>query len=289
MSRKKTKAAPTRRQRSRKEPKGQQILNSAEAAGAAHAAEQIEGEYFRDWVRDQLIEASRMPPEKVLPLETKDDAKQIARNMLKQLEWDAKRDSNESREFFKGFSEYLQRPEVRDWLADEILEIDREIKGSPDVSERVTSTRDNIGAPWLPPSVLTQGVRIVGNVAYSGDLPIAALVHGHVFTVHYEHMRDIQVRHQLIIIERACPDAMPAPDLVADAAGVPVGDLIHPRKKGDDWSAKSGHRVRDYIAVDSRGRTIAGPFQSYSAARGHADRARGHVQFVPKRGGRNQR
>ena len=98
-----------------------------ERAGAKYATDQIEGDYFMNWVRDQMAEAGRMDPSKVLPLETKADAEVIARNMFQQLEWDVKRDLNESRDFFKGFSEYLDRPEVIDWLADEILHIDEEL------------------------------------------------------------------------------------------------------------------------------------------------------------------
>jgi hypothetical protein len=107
----------------------------AEDAGAAYASDQIGGTYFTDWVRAQLIEASRMDPEKVLPLETKADALVVARNMLKQLEWDTKRDLNESRDFFKGFSERLHDPSVRDWLADELLEINRGLRGGGGVEE----------------------------------------------------------------------------------------------------------------------------------------------------------
>jgi hypothetical protein len=44
--------------------------------------------------------------------------------------------------------------------------------------------------------------------------------------------------------------------------------------------AREGHSVRDYIAIDSRDRTIAGPFKSYSDARQAAGTG-GAVQFVP--------
>jgi hypothetical protein len=68
-----------------------------------------------------------MDPSTVLPLETRADARVIARNMLKQLEWDTKRDLNESKEFFKGFSDTLRMNDA--WLADELLEINREMRG----------------------------------------------------------------------------------------------------------------------------------------------------------------
>jgi hypothetical protein len=38
--------------------------------------------------------------------------------------------------------------------------------------------------------------------------------------------------------------------------------------------------VRDYIAVDPKGRTIAGPFTSYSDAKREAARAHGYVRFA---------
>jgi hypothetical protein len=43
------------------------------------------------------------------------------------------------------------------------------------------------------------------------------------------------------------------------------------------------HRVRDYIAVDNRGRTIAGPFADYGKAKHEADRMGGYVQFTSSR------
>lgn len=103
-----------------------------EKAGAEYAAEQIKSVHFAHWIREQMYEASRMDPSQVLPLETKDDARVIARNMLQDLEWDTKRQLDESRDFFKGFSAYLKRPTVVDWLADEILEINRELHGGYD-------------------------------------------------------------------------------------------------------------------------------------------------------------
>lgn len=97
--------------------------------GERYAEDQIESDYFMQWVREQIAEAAQMDPSKVLPLETKRDAKKIARNMLQQLEWDVERDMDENRDFFKGFTEYTNRPEVVDWLADELLEMQRQIEG----------------------------------------------------------------------------------------------------------------------------------------------------------------
>jgi hypothetical protein len=117
--------------------------HDAESAGAEYAQDQIENDYFMGWVREQMLEASRMDPSTVLPLETKSDARVIARNMLKQLEEDTKRgldpreiasligvDStthDDVKEFFKGFSDTLRMNDA--WLAGELLEINREMRG----------------------------------------------------------------------------------------------------------------------------------------------------------------
>lgn len=140
---------------------GQKILEDAEAAGEKFVHDQVGGDYFRDWVRDQLYEASRMDPSTVLPLETKSDARTIARNMLQQLEWDTKRDldtreilrlsgaagvfdigsedwvrdkygiksGNVVDEFMGGFQRVLHDPKLRDHLAEEILEMNQDLRG----------------------------------------------------------------------------------------------------------------------------------------------------------------
>jgi len=103
--------------------KGFTPTERAQAAGEKYAVVQIQTEHFDNWVRDQLIEASKMPEDQVLPLETPDDARKIARNMLQQLEWDIKRDADVATElesygvevtreteqaFFKGVHKALQ-------------------------------------------------------------------------------------------------------------------------------------------------------------------------------------
>jgi len=47
-------------------------------------------------------------------------------------------------------------------------------------------------------------------------------------------------------------------------------------------SARGSHTVRDYIAVDNHGRTIAGPFTDYGQAKREADRMGGYVRFESK-------
>jgi hypothetical protein len=117
-------------------------LEKAEAAGEQYAQDQLQSDYFIDWVREQLSEASRMDRSKVLPLETKSDASVIAKNMLKQLEWDTRRDlmaidiermigvsyktSPEIIDaFYDGFKRNLDG--AREWLSDELLELNREM------------------------------------------------------------------------------------------------------------------------------------------------------------------
>ena len=142
---------------------------NAEATGEQYATDQIASTYFGDWVRDQMLEASRMPPDQVLPLETKADAKVIAKNMLQQLEWDTKRDmsGNEissllgtddvSREAHKEFYEGFRKgcDASRDWLADELLTINREISGGSVVSEATPSSPASVLRTLQPGDFVT--------------------------------------------------------------------------------------------------------------------------------------
>ena len=124
----------------------ERILARAEKAGAKYAQDQIAGEHFMQWVRDQVAEAKEMQrrdPSSVFPLETKADYKKLARNMLQQLEWDTKRDmdwreileltgtasgeitSGVPKAFFSGFTQELKASHTVDWLADEIEYFDK--------------------------------------------------------------------------------------------------------------------------------------------------------------------
>lgn len=124
---------------------------NAEAAGEQYANDQLQGGYFMDWVREQMLEAERADPSQMLPLETKSDATVIAKNMLQQLVWDTERGLGDNdildlaggvfgpgtatggretvREFWIGFKGALQDPKTRDWLADELLQIKQEMRG----------------------------------------------------------------------------------------------------------------------------------------------------------------
>lgn len=155
--------------------KTREDVPNAEAAGEQYAYDQIQGDYFMDWVREQLLEASKMPPDKVLPLETKDDALVIAKNMLRQLEQDTKRGlesrdlidligaGSEARrgdtevrpalfaEFYDGFRKACEVS--RDWLADELLEIESEMR-DPQVSE----ARRTSNGRQAPPDLTAHGL-----------------------------------------------------------------------------------------------------------------------------------
>jgi hypothetical protein len=137
---------------------GKGTTEKAERAGEQYAQDQLQSDYFADWIREQLYEAGKMDPNDVLPLETKADATVIAWNMLQQLEWDAKRDlrgrdilellgpeaaarpgDSEPRPalvatFFDGFRKTLDASQ--EWLSDELLQIKGEMSGG-----RVGETR----------------------------------------------------------------------------------------------------------------------------------------------------
>lgn len=143
-------------------PRGPSLTKKAEQAGEQYAQDQLQGDYFMDWVRDQLLEASRMPPEDVLPLETQQDALVIAKNMLQQLKHDTLRDlrANEIESliginraepddidsFFVGFENGLNA--AHEWLADELLEIksgmgSRRVGETRRLSETMTPRQKN--------------------------------------------------------------------------------------------------------------------------------------------------
>lgn len=108
----------------------------AETAGKQYAEQQIKSEHFDNWVRDQLAEAASMPEDQVVPLETPDDARKIARAMFQELEHDAKRQAprdniipeGQDEAFWRGFHKYCM--DSVPWLADELLTLKREIRGA---------------------------------------------------------------------------------------------------------------------------------------------------------------
>ena len=121
--------------KTRREPE-----HDAHAAGADYAREQLAGAYFQDWVWEQTVEAERMrqaDPNSVIDASTPAGARKVAKNMLQQLKWDTKRALKESKEFFEGFDEVLQSQSSIDWLADMILDFDKEARerGAPEARE----------------------------------------------------------------------------------------------------------------------------------------------------------
>lgn len=125
---------------SRENADHRRTARGAESRGEQYAIDQLQSDHFNDWIRDQLLEASRVPPEDTIPLETKADAQKIARRMLQQLGWDARRDLSEDDAFWAGFDRALSKS--RDWLADELLEIKSETGGG-----HVREVRAASGAP----------------------------------------------------------------------------------------------------------------------------------------------
>jgi hypothetical protein len=129
-------ASEARRRRAPKQ--GQSPEERAYAAGEQYGQDQIGSDHFLDWVYDQLVEASKMPADRVLPLKTQADALEIARNMFQQFIWDAQRQGaaqealgsdatrDEIHAFYEGFRGACDTS--REWLADELLTKKRELE-----------------------------------------------------------------------------------------------------------------------------------------------------------------
>jgi hypothetical protein len=149
--------------------------NDDRKRGSDYAAEQLAGQYFQDWVWDQMVEAEQMrneDPNSVLPLENKAHARKIARNMLQQLGWDTKRELKESKEFYEGFDEALKSQASIDWLAEMVLDFNREAreKTAPEARETSQDTvtlakkiaRDSSGSePHLLQALTTERVLVL--------------------------------------------------------------------------------------------------------------------------------
>lgn len=141
MAGRKPKKTPFRRETA----SGRKLVLQAETAGILYASSQLDSDYFRDWVADQILEASKMDPSKVIPLQTDADAQRIARRMLQQLDFDTRRDLKADEieallkidratpdvinAFYAGFERGLRNPSTVGWLAEEIFEIKNGIDG----------------------------------------------------------------------------------------------------------------------------------------------------------------
>lgn len=114
----------------------------AEAAGRQYAEQQIESDYFQQWMYEQMVEGDRMrraDPSSVMPLETDADYQKLARNMMQQLYWDTSRDMDpreideltgggSRKEFFDGFRAKLYEPETLKWVAGIVKEMDQHLR-----------------------------------------------------------------------------------------------------------------------------------------------------------------
>ena len=149
--------------------KSEKAIDAAFKAGAQYIQDQVSGDYFRDWVWDQMVEAEEMrkaDPNSVIPLETKRDYNVLARNMLQQLGWDIDKDlehhtvlslieddSEESvRAFWDGLHEELRSSSMREWIADELI-----IPFHEDIKEQ-----DQRPPPPPPEQMSLPGVRSAG-------------------------------------------------------------------------------------------------------------------------------
>lgn len=138
------------------------VQASAEQAGERYARDQIKSPEFKQWVRAQVYEASKMDPSQVLPLNTKEDARVVAEHTLQQFAWDTQRElgsfdilnmsgatqhngydvNDVLRSFYNGFDKGIGDPTIINSLADEILRMHQQIAAeSGRVSTRALAER----------------------------------------------------------------------------------------------------------------------------------------------------
>jgi len=113
-------------------------IEAAEEAGHQYVRDQLQSDYFDQWVWDQMVEAEEMrqrDPSSVIPLESESDYRKVARNMLQQLGWDIRRDIGPQElerlaggesgvvhgdAFFEGMDGELRDPNTVSWLVDKV-------------------------------------------------------------------------------------------------------------------------------------------------------------------------
>ena len=303
----KAKGRTTRREPTSEE-EGQQILIDAEKAGQDYVKEQVGSPYFRDWVYEQMVEAERMrrqDPDSVIPSDTPSGARKVARNMLQQLEWDTKRDLERrsilelsgakgvfdvgsadwvrdkygityeevSSAFFGAFDEALKSPSTRDWLTDLVLEMSEEVRGGEGA---VSEAKHAAGLSDEQRAAIDEALRPYGARLTTDDLIAKGeKVLGVRVEVQKGRLRMVMASNGNLLA------SFPASRL---AAG--VADFVEkfwywkPESVSEHRSTREAHRVRDYEAVDPKGRHIAGPFTDYGKAKREAERARGYVKYV---------
>lgn len=181
--------------------------NTPESAGSEYATDQLQSDYFMEWVRDQMLEASKADPSEMLPLETKADARAIAKNMLNQLEHDTRRglsgreiaeiigvDSTSHEDvdaFYKGVRDTLYNSNSRDWLADELLQIkgemgDGSVVRTSDQSFTVEVLGDETGRRvkwryWDRTNSRSEAESLAINLWASGEYKGVRIMHGSEF------------------------------------------------------------------------------------------------------------
>jgi hypothetical protein len=345
---------PRKTPKSRREPspkqEGEQIIEAADKAGADYANEQVGGDHFRDWVSEQVAEAERMrasDPDSVFPSDTPDGAKRAARNMLQQLEWDTKRqmDQREILElsgatgvfglgsedwvrdtygitvkdvtdaFFAAFDAELEKPAVRQWLTDLILEINEDVRGV----RKSELVRDG-DSPEK--SVLWRDIKPGSSVERVGRSYFVTLPDGSRASVYWSDRDALVASYALDSMAKASRrgQKLPLPrpraaeprsarsvvrDYVpVDSRGRPLSPPTKDYEKAKRQADKAGgvvkfkvgrqsaaheaHRVRDYVPVDTRGRPLSPPTKDYGEAKKKADRAGGVVKFSAARGARER-
>jgi hypothetical protein len=289
---------PTSRQ------EGEQILVAAAQAGTSYAQDQLDGDYFRDWVLDQLRDAEAMrrsDPESVLPINSPADAKKIARNMLQQLEWDTKRDMEQitilelsgakgvfdsgsedwvrntygityeevADAFFSSFDETLKSPSVRQWLTDLILESVEDVRGTPKSKMAHESASHMIDVFYRNGKLTDEITKIVsrGTSTRSPQRTVEPFDNG--LRLRYGPIDGAEYRHLEGALHRRFGNAVSV-------------SLVTGRVDPQTWAESNRHRVRDYVAIDHGGRVVAGPTTDYNLAKRAADRTRGYVKFAPR-------
>lgn len=113
------------------EPRGGTLRapsDSDEHDGEQYAQDQLESDYFQNWIWEQMADGAKLAPEARIPLETPADLKRLARRMLQDLEFDTRSQQDYSAEFFKGMRQRLNDQSTIDWLAEELQHIDEQIR-----------------------------------------------------------------------------------------------------------------------------------------------------------------
>lgn len=270
--------------RKKKKSESEQAVDTAREAGAHYAQDQLSGDFFRDWVWDQLFEAEEMrkrDPNSVIPLESPDDYHHLAHNMLQQLGWDIDRgldhreavalagdDSKEVvQEFWDGLHDELTNPNVVHNLVDELMLAHEDVvaarreredppqRSLPGVRERTAESRDD------------------------GSRPISSRKR----VRHFSTSTNKKGEKSYFVTYVDGTSRQTSPDDIAQHYAS-RGHRVPPDVGTAREVRSPSPTVRDYVAVDHRNRVVAGPFKDYGKAKQEADRAGGVVRFVMDRG-----